>query len=128
MSYGNRVKELRNELGLTLEKFGEPLGVTKTTISRIEKEQNAITSQMLKSICREFNVNETWLRTGEGEMFNPVLPEDEFAKATGHLAADDDEALIKNMIILYDKLDKPSRKVIHDLIVEAVERTKKGSE
>ncbi len=65
----DRVKEIRKSLGLTLEKFGERLGVTKTTISRIENGINNVTEQMLKSICREFNINENWLRTGEGNMY-----------------------------------------------------------
>lgn len=69
MSYGNRLYNIRKELGLTLEKFGEPLGVTKTTISRIEKEERSMTDQMLKSICRTYNVNEEWLKTGNGDMF-----------------------------------------------------------
>ena len=68
MSYGNRLYNIRKELGLTLEKFGEPLGVTKTTISRIEKEERSMTDQMLKSICRTYNVNEEWLKTGNGDM------------------------------------------------------------
>ena len=54
---------------MTLEKFGERVGVTKQTVSRIENGVNALTEQMLLSICREFDVNEDWLRTGEGEMF-----------------------------------------------------------
>lgn len=53
-----RVKELRKYLGLTLEKFGERIGVTKVTISRIENGINNVTEQMFKSICREFNVSE----------------------------------------------------------------------
>ncbi len=64
-----RIKQLRKELGLTLEKFGEKIGVTKQTVSRIENGINNVTDQMFKSICREFNVREEWLRTGEGEMF-----------------------------------------------------------
>ena len=67
-----RVKELRKKLGLTLEKFGEKLGVTKQTVSRIENGVNSLTDQMFKSICREFNVNEEWLRNGTGEPFNPA--------------------------------------------------------
>lgn len=62
-----RIKELRKKLGLTLEKFGERLGVKKAAVSKWENGDN-ITSQMFKSICREFNVNEEWLRTGKGEM------------------------------------------------------------
>ena len=50
MTQGERVKEIRKSLDLTLEKFGEKLGVTKTTISRIEKGVNNLTDQMTKSI------------------------------------------------------------------------------
>ena len=121
-----RLKELRNYLHLSQKNFGEKIGMKPNSISDLEKGKNKLTDVVIKSICREFNVNETWLRTGEGEMFVEVLPEDEFAKATGHLALDEDEALIRNIIVLYDKLDKPSRKVINDLIVEAVEKMKGG--
>ena len=65
-----RIKELRKKLGLTLEQFGNRIGVTKMTISRIENGKNAVTEQMFKSVCREFNVNEEWLRNGSGDMFN----------------------------------------------------------
>ena len=65
-----RIKELRKKLGLTLEKFGERLGVKKAAVSKWENGDN-ITDQMFKSICREFNVNEEWLRNGTGEMFKP---------------------------------------------------------
>lgn len=64
-----RVKELRKALGLTLEKFGERVGLRKSSLSQIENGVNGVTEQLFKSICREFNVNENWLRTGEGEMF-----------------------------------------------------------
>ena len=82
MSYGNRILELRKTLGLTLEKFGDRLGVTKTTISRIEKEERAMTEQMAKSICREFNVNQLWLKEGKGDMFTitPQSVVDELAE------------------------------------------------
>lgn len=64
-----RVKELRKELGLSGEKFGEKLGVKRSAISDIETGRNNLTDQMLKAICREFNVNEEWLRFGIGTMF-----------------------------------------------------------
>lgn len=69
MTQGERVKGIRKYKELTLEKFGDTLGVTKQTVSRIENGVNNLTEQMIKSICREFSVNEDWLRTGEGEMF-----------------------------------------------------------
>lgn len=72
MDINERIKELRIALGLSGEKFGEKLGVTKVAISNIERGNRNLTEQMFKSICREFKVNEDWLRTGEGEMFKPV--------------------------------------------------------
>lgn len=64
-----RLKELRKTQGLTMEKFGEKLGVGKTAISKLENGERNLTDQMIKSICREFNVSEEWLRNGTGEMF-----------------------------------------------------------
>lgn len=72
MTQGERVREIRKELNLTLEKFGEKLGVGKTAISKIEKGENSLTDQMLKSICREYNVNYDYLINGEGEMFDDL--------------------------------------------------------
>ena len=67
-----RIKELRNTLGLTLEEFGKQLGVTRSAIGRIEKGDRGVTDQMVLAICREFEVNENWLRNGAGEMFQPI--------------------------------------------------------
>lgn len=69
MTQGERVKEIRKVLNLTLEKFGDKLGVTKTTISRIENGVNNLTDQMIRSICREYNVSYDYLIYGDGEMF-----------------------------------------------------------
>lgn len=64
-----RLKELRKQLGLTMEEFGNNLGVRKTTISSLENGVNNITNQMAKLICTTYNVNEEWLKTGNGDMF-----------------------------------------------------------
>ncbi len=64
-----RIKLLRKTLKLSGEKFGEKLGVKRSAISDLETGRNNLSEQMLLAICREYNVNEEWLRTGEGEMF-----------------------------------------------------------
>lgn len=81
MTQGERVKELRKALNYTLDKFGGKLGVQKAAISKIEKGENNLTEQMLLSICREFSVNEEWLRNGTGEMFIEVSS---YEKAYNH--------------------------------------------
>ena len=126
MNSGERLKILRKTFGLNQSDFGEKIGLKQAAIGLLENSDRKITERTLMLLEEKYNVNRDWLLTGEGEMFAEVLPEDEFAKATGHLALDEDEALIRNIIVLYDKLDKPSRKVINDLIVEAVEKMKGG--
>ena len=68
MTQGERVKEIRTVLSLTLEKFGEKLGVGKTAISKIEKSERSLTDQMAKSICREYNVNYDWLMESKEQL------------------------------------------------------------
>lgn len=95
MTQGERIRDVRNSLGLTLEKFGEKLGVTKTAISRLEKGERSLTEQMTKSICREFSVDYMWLTTGEGEMF--VESDDDFFERIDRIMAGENESR-KNMI------------------------------
>lgn len=85
-----RIKFLRKKLGLTLDKFGERLGVTKTTISRLENGVNNVTEQMIKSICREFDVNEGWLRTGEGDPFTEIDEETRLMQWAGRVLSKQD--------------------------------------
>ena len=63
-----RLKEVRKSLGLSQEAFGNRIGVGKAAISSIETGKNSFTDHMRKSICREYNINEDWLKTGKGEM------------------------------------------------------------
>lgn len=72
MTRGERIKEVRSALGLTLDKFGEKLGVKKAAISAIENGKRNLTEQMAKSICREYNVSYDYLTYGDGEMFTDL--------------------------------------------------------
>ncbi len=72
MTQGERVLEIRKTLDLTMDKFGEKLGVQKSAISKIEKGRVNLSDQMVKLICREYNVNYDYLTTGEGEMFDDL--------------------------------------------------------
>jgi transcriptional regulator with XRE-family HTH domain len=103
MTQGERVREIRKSLGLTLEKFGEKLGVGKTAISKIEHEQCSLTDANIKLICREFGVNYIWLTTGEGEMF--VDSDDDFIEKIDRIMAGEDDArknIFKFMLSLND--------------------------
>ena len=117
MTQGERIREVRNTLGLTLEKFGDRLGVTKVAISNIEKGKRNLTEQMTKAICREFNVDYMWLTTGDGEMF--IDNDDDFIERIDRIMAGEDEArknLFKFMLELSDDdiaaLDRLMKKAI----------------
>lgn len=110
MTQGERVKEIRKSLGLTLEKFGEKLGVTKTTISRIEKGVNNLTEQMTVSICREYDVNYDYLMYGEGDMFSD-LPQTIIEELAAQFGLSDFD---KSIIEMYVSLPEDFRKLIKE--------------
>lgn len=89
MTQGERVKEVRKSLDLTLEKFGERLGVTKVAISNIENGNRSLTDQMQKSICREFNVSADWLLNGTGKMFVDLSMDLQLARFFGEVQIDE---------------------------------------
>ena len=67
MTIGERIAEIRKAESLTLEEFGKKIGIQKSPLSRMERNLANPSEQTIRSICREFGVNEAWLRTGEGE-------------------------------------------------------------
>lgn len=71
MTLGERIKKVRKEKDLTQREFGKLIGIKPNSISLIESGDRNASEQVVLSICREFNVSEDWLRTGEGEMFIP---------------------------------------------------------
>ena len=125
MTQGERIKDVRNSLGLTLEKFGEKLGVTKTAISRLEKGERSLTEQMTKSICREFGVDYMWLTTGEGEMF--IDSDDDFIERIDRIMAGEDEAR-KNLFKFMLELSDEDIAALDRLMKKAIEFTQNNKE
>ena len=76
-----RFKEVRKTLGLTQSEFGKSLGISNTAISKIEKGENNVSESNIISICREFGVNEEWLRTGVGGEDNMFIKLSAYDKA-----------------------------------------------
>lgn len=95
-----RVKELRAALGLSAEKFGAKIGVTRSAISKMELGVCKVSEQSIISICREFNVNEEWLRNGTGEMFYTMSQDEELAYIVGRALPTADEKLKETFIAL----------------------------
>lgn len=132
MEQGEIVRNLRKVTTLTLEEFGKRLGVTKVAISNIENGKRNLTNQMIKAICREFNVNESYLITGEGDMFQELPEEDETAIIVSDLLEEGKDnpfyEIILEIINTYQELSPKSQEVLRDASAKLLEnlRKKKG--
>lgn len=118
MTQNERVKEIRKSLGLTLEKFGERVGVTKQTMSRIENGVNNLTEQMAKSICREFGVDYIYLTTGDGEMF--VESDDDIMESIDRIMMGENE-FHKNLFKTFARLDEDELTALERIIDKFIE-------
>lgn len=90
MSIGERIKKLRKMMDLTQRKFGERIGIKGNTVAQYELGRNEPIDAVLSLICREFNVNEEWLRTGEGEIFIQKTQNQIITDFLGDVIKDDD--------------------------------------
>ena len=86
MSVGSRIKELRNSLDLTQQKFADRLGIQRGAIANYELERNVPIDAVISLICREFNVREAWLRDGTGEMLEQLTEDEDRARFFGGLS------------------------------------------
>ena len=128
-SVKDRIKLLRKELELTQEKFSERLGIKRNTIAKSETGINEPTNAVISLICREFNVNEQWLRTGEGEMFRVLPEEDELSIYIEDLLMGTEDSVhkaIKAFLLAYGRMNDPSKKVMNELIDNWLEEMQKG--
>ena len=125
MTQNERVKEIRKTLGLTLEKFGERIGVTRGSMSNIENGNRNLTEQMTKSICREFSVDYMWLTTGEGELF--IDSDDDFIERIDRIMAGEDEAR-KNLFKFMLELSDEDIAALDRLMKKAIEFTQNNKE
>ncbi len=114
-----RIKLLRKLLNLTQDEFSSKIGLSRNFIAQIETGAKNPSDRTLSDICREFKVNDLWLRTGEGDTFKELPPEDEVAAAVSNVLEDincDNSVytLVKEFLLKYERLDPRSRKVIEE--------------
>lgn len=133
MTQGERVKMVRDKAQLTMEQFGNRIGgVSKSTISNIENDNRNLTEHMLKSICREFDVNEKWLKTGEGDMPRKLSEEEEVAALISDLLEDGRNnpffGIILEIVQTYNELSPASQKVLQEASKKLVENLSKKKE
>lgn len=123
-----RFKKVRKTLGLTQSEFGKSLGISNTAISKIEKGENNVSESNIISICREFGVNEEWLRTGVGGENNMFIKlsaydkaYDRFGYVMENASASKKAALTMLLELVYRTSDEE-----WDLIMKEIDEIKKG--
>lgn len=88
-SINNRFKSLRENCGKSQEEFGKAIGISKSGVSDIETGRRNVTEKHIKLLIIEFNVNEAWLRYGEGEMFGILSGDEQYAMSVGRILAEE---------------------------------------
>lgn len=111
-----RIKQIRRELGLTQTEFAERIGLKQNSIALIESGKRNISDQAVLSICREYGVNEEWLRTGTGEKMTPDASDELEALVKKYDLSNADQVLIEK----YVNLKAGSRETIIDFITDVV--------
>lgn len=95
-----RIKELRQYLGLSQEAFGARIGITRASVSQIEKAVNGASNATMLNICREFNVNREWLETGAGSMFVELSRAEMAANIVASAIGSGDDFVLNTFIAL----------------------------
>lgn len=111
-----RLKKLRKTLDLTQQEFANQLGVKRNTVGQWECGVNPLTDQTVFSICKEWNVNEEWLRNGKGEMFIKMSRSDEISNFVGRLMKEEEDSFKNRLIAGLAALDDTGWEVLEEFL------------
>ena len=115
MNIGERIRHLRkNELKMTQDDFASKIDISRSNIGNIEIGRIAVTERTIASICREFNVSEEWLRTGDGEMFVPLTKNQLITEFAADLVMEDN-TFKKRLFEALAKLNESEWEVLEKL-------------
>lgn len=108
MTLGERIKKARKELDLTQQKFAEQIGTTQNNIASYEIGRREPSAAAVNNICKTFNVSETWLRTGDGEMFVKRTRNDELDAFVNELMKEQPQDFRRRLVTALSRL-KPEQ-------------------
>lgn len=102
----DRIRKIRKELDLTQQEFADRIGIKRGNVGAYEVGKNAPSDAVISLICREFNVNECWLRDGTGEMLVKQTRDEQIASFIGKVQASADDSFQKRFISMLSALDE----------------------
>ena len=100
-----RIKKLRKSLDLTQQKFADALGIKQTTVASYEIGRIVPSDSTIKLICREFDVNEEWIRTGNGEMFTPGIKDKQISAMLADVMKSGEDSFRHRLVSALARLD-----------------------
>ncbi len=112
MTIGERVKELRKQVNLTQQAFADRLNLKRNTVGSYEVNVVEPSDRTISDICREFNVNETWLRTGEGEMFNQITRSEKITNFLTEITEDEGDDFKRRFVEMLAELEPEDWKLL----------------
>ncbi len=128
ITINERIKQIRKAYNMNQTDFGARIGVKQGSVAGYESGARTPVDAVILSICREFDISEEWLRTGQGEMKLIASEDEEVMKYAGMLLKDKEDFVaqkIKRFIVGYEKLDANDKKVVENLMRQIFESEKK---
>ena len=122
----DRIRAVRKAANLTQAEFASKIGIKPNTVTSYETGLRIPSDTVIMSICREFNVDENWLRTGEGEMFVQLSEDAEFIQILSEIEVSDDD-FIKALLRSYWRLSDNEKAAIHKLVDGMLNEKKSGN-
>lgn len=129
-SINERILSIRKSFSLSRAAFGQSLGVSGDVIKNLDYNLTEPKPAFIELICRTYNVNRTWLETGEGNMFNDLSRDAEIAEYIGSVLADEEDSFQKRLISALSKMTVEEWEVLEKLVTRLAgnEENKKESE
>lgn len=129
-SINERILSIRKSFSLSRAAFGQSLGVSGDVIKNLDYNLTEPKPAFIELICRTYNVNRTWLETGEGNMFNDLSRDAEIAEYIGTVLADEEDSFQKRLISALSKMTVEEWEVLEKLVTRLAENeeNKKESE
>lgn len=113
----DRIKKIRKELDLTQQEFAERIGIARGNVGAYEVGKNAPSDAVISLICREFNVNEGWLREGTGKIFIEQTRDEQIASFVGSIQSSADDSFKKRFISMLSALDESEWEVLEKMVI-----------
>lgn len=123
-----RMRKLRREIDLTQQEFADKLGIPRNNIASYETGKRSPSGAVISLICKTFSVNETWLRTGQGDMFNKESREEQLFAWAGTVLGEESDSFRRRFVMMLSQLSEDEWKLLEKMALSLANGEKKDQE